>query len=138
MQRVKVLLVHKTVHYYWHIVSNKNIHLKFAKFIKIRDYLNRAKSTRLASFLGPWNYSCNCISSFAHINDRLYKLSKSTVVKCTSELTLSFTHFKQSYSNLGLSECYIFNWTLSWLLMKVALFSVRCLSRNLTIHNLNI
>ena len=62
---------------------------------KIRDRPKPEKGTGHASFLGLCNYYRDFIPSFAHISGALYKVSRSTVVEWTPELTLSFEHLKQ-------------------------------------------
>ena len=53
------------------------------------------KETGRASFLGLCNYYRDLIPNFAHINGPLYKVFRSSIVKLTPELTLSFEQRKQ-------------------------------------------
>ena len=91
----KCSLFTQKVHYLEHIVSKDGIHHEPTKLEKFRDWPKPEKGTGLASFLGLCNYYSDLIPSIAHISGALYKVSGSTVVEWTIELTLSFEHFKQ-------------------------------------------
>ena len=62
---------------------------------KINKWPKPEKGTGLASFLGLCNYYRDLISNFAHISNPLYKVSRSSIVKWTPELNLSFEQLKQ-------------------------------------------
>ena len=85
----------QTVHYQGHIILKKGIKPQAAKLKKISKWPKPKKRTGLASFLSLCNYYRDLISNVVHISSPLYKVSRSSIVKWTPKLILSFEQRKK-------------------------------------------
>ena len=85
----------QTINYLGRVVSRDGINPDQGMLDKIRQWPKQEKGTALASFLGLCNYYRDLISSFAHISDPLYKVSKASEVPWTKDLTSKFDELKQ-------------------------------------------
>lgn len=79
-----------------HEVSNERIPLKKSKLNRIQQLLLLTTGGKLASFLVLCNFNKELVPTFAHVSDRLYKLSKITWKPLTAKLKDFFSALNQN------------------------------------------
>ena len=91
----KCSLFTQRVHYLGRVVTVEGIYPDPSKFEKINQWPKPERGKNLASFLGVCNYYRDLISSFSHLSDALYKVSRSDYIDWTEILKVAFEKLKE-------------------------------------------